>query len=422
MRLLLFVLLFLGQSFLDYHGLDACTVFSASNDSIAFGATNKDWHNTDTRIKVITASDGKYGRIYFGYQIPQGFQNVGGMNEHGLWYDGASLPERFDVINTYGKPTIQGELCEKALEECSSVDEVIEMYSTYFTPYWNGHSMWSDANGNSVVIEYGEDDVVFVQKQDYFQVMTNHYLSVNTDPLWNNCYRFNVATYLFENSEEISTELFTQILNETHHMGVDPTLFSNIYDLKNRNIYIYNFHNYDEAVIVNLDEELAKGDNYYILPDLFHQVRLSSPQDGDVLEINSAIFKWYGNADSYYLQYSQDADFTDFEQVFVGELLSAKNVSNLLNPLGIGFVFIGSIFAAKRKNGLLIIIILAMIFISCSFDLVTSPYPESEIEHSVTIGNLESETVYFWKVVAIGENEINSESVVWWFQIDVFDD
>ena len=56
-----------------------------------------------------------------------------------------------------------------------------------------------------------------------------------------------------------------------------------------------------------------------------------------------------------------------------------------------------------------------MISISCSFDLVTSLYPESEIEHSVTIDNLESETVYFWKVVAIGENEINSESEVWEF-------
>ncbi len=413
-KLLLFSILRL--IFLNFLSLDACTVFSASNDSIAFGATDKDWHNINTRILVIPASEEKNGRIYFGYQIPQGFQNVGGMNEHGLWYDGASLPERFDVTNHYNKQTIQGELCEKALEECATIEEVIEMYSTYFTPHWGGHSMWSDANGNSVIIEYGEDDVVFVTKQDFYQVMTNHYISDSTSTRWYNCYRYKVAEFMFESCDEISTDLFSQILDKTHQVGMEPTLFSNIYDLKNREIYIYNFHNYDEVVKLNLDEELAKGDNYYNLPNLFHQIKLESPEDGTVSEFNSMLFKWYGNADSYYLQYSQDEDFADFEEVFIGDLNARNDFSGLINSFGLGFIMISSIFATKRrKNALFIIFILGMIIISCSFDLVTSPYPESEIEHSIAVDNLESETTYYWKVIAIGDEEINSESEVWRF-------
>ena len=118
------------------HTSNACTVFSAASNGNVLAATNKDCENLETRILFLPSADGKYGRVYFGYQVSGGFQNVGGMNDQGLWYDGASLPERSDIKNHYDKPTIKGELCEKALEECASVDEIIAMYETYFSPYW----------------------------------------------------------------------------------------------------------------------------------------------------------------------------------------------------------------------------------------------------------------------------------------------
>ena len=64
----------------------ACSVFTASGIDKIYAATNKDWNNENTRIRFYAPSEGKYGRVYFGYQIPEGFQNVGGMNEHGLWF------------------------------------------------------------------------------------------------------------------------------------------------------------------------------------------------------------------------------------------------------------------------------------------------------------------------------------------------
>ena len=155
----------------------ACSVFNASRIDKVYAATNKDWNNPETRIRFYAPSEGKYGRVYFGYQIPEGFQNVGGMNDQGLWYDGASLPARSDIYNHFDKPTVKGELCEKALEECATVEEVIQMYEHYYTPHWQGHSMWADRFGNSVIIEYGEKDVVCIQKEQEIQVMTNFYLS-----------------------------------------------------------------------------------------------------------------------------------------------------------------------------------------------------------------------------------------------------
>ena len=70
--------------------------------------------------------------------------------------DIASLPNCSDIKNYNNKPVIQGELCEKALEECSAVEEVITLYKYYYTPHWQGHSMWADKNGNSVIFELGK--------------------------------------------------------------------------------------------------------------------------------------------------------------------------------------------------------------------------------------------------------------------------
>jgi hypothetical protein len=85
-----------------FSGLEtqACSVFTASRVDKVFAATNKDWNNTCTRIRIYAPTEDKFGRLYFGYEVSQGFQNVGGMNEHGLWYDGASLPQGPIFITT----------------------------------------------------------------------------------------------------------------------------------------------------------------------------------------------------------------------------------------------------------------------------------------------------------------------------------
>jgi hypothetical protein len=407
------LLLLVILSFVSLSSLDSCTVISAAEGDVILGGTNKDWHNIATRIKVIPTSEGKYGRIYFGYQVSQGFQNVGGINEHGLWYDGASLPERYDVANYYHKPTIQGELCEKALEECAIVQEVIDLYSTYYTPHWDGHSMWGDSLGNSVIIEFGERDVIFVNRQGNHQVMTNFYVSDSTDYRWYNSYRFKVASYLFENASSISQILFKTILDETHQHGVDPTVFSNIYDLKNREIYIYNFHNFSEVVKLNVDEELQKGENYYNLPELFHQVHLDSPINAQAIFSQSIELKWYGNAANYQVYYSDDPDLLTSEHAVLKDKNWNNQLSYLFGSMSIGFMFVGSICFRKKRNRILLLVILLLTsFSACSLDIITSPYHTSEILHSTTVNDLQPNTVYYWKVIAIGDEGINSESEI----------
>ncbi len=380
---------------------------------MVLAAANKDWDNINTRIFFMPSSEGKYGRVYFGYQVSQGFQNSGGMNDQGLWYDGASLPERSDIENHYNKPTIKGELCEKALEECATVEEVIEMYTKYYSPHWQGHSMWADKYGNSVIIEYGERDVVFIQKHSDYQVMTNFYILDSTNARWYNCYRFNTAEYMLKNTDEISIDLFRSTLDAVHAEGMMTTVYSNIYDLKNGEIYVFNFHNYNEFVKLNLEEQFKKGEQYLKLPQLFNEVNLCSPISGETVNSSSVNFEWNGDADNYLLYYSTNPNFTDCEPITIRTNQLTKYADMSFISILLIIFLIGSV-GIRKRNITAVIICLAMVclFFSCDIAALTSPYSPSEIKHSQTVENLQPNTLYYWKVVTTVENGINSESTV----------
>ena len=390
----------------------ACSVFNASGVDKVYAATNKDWNNKNTRIRFYAPSEGKYGRVYFGYQVSEGFQNVGGMNEHGLWYDGASLPSRSDIYNHFNKPTVNGELCEKALEECATVEEVIQLYTHYYTPHWQGHSMWADRLGNSVIIEYGEKDVVFLRKEQGYQVMTNYYLSDSANLRWSNCHRFNAITEILNNGKELSVELMTRALDASHKEGLTPTLFSNVYDLKKGEIYIYHFHYYGEFVRLNLAEELEKGDQYLDLPQLFYGIKLISPSPDLLIDGPEVCFEWSGGASEYEVHYSVDREFNDFNSVRVQNSLPSETQMLSCLPFWITLFIAWSM--GRRKKQFLIMLFGLMLLGSCSScsKIFISPQLPDSVNFSAWAKNLEPGTTYHWKIVALGEDGINSESIV----------
>jgi hypothetical protein len=394
--------------------VSACTVYSAARGEKILAAKNMDWDNLDTRIFFIPPSAGKYGRVYVGVEVPEGFCNTSGMNDQGLWYAGASLPERTDVRNHYNKPRNQGELCERAMEECATVEEVIELYTEYWEPWWDGHSMFADRHGNSVVIEFGDKDVVFIRRRGDYQVMTNFYLADSSNARWYNCYRYQMADYKLKNSDEISIGLFRDIADAVHQEGLNPTILTTVHNLTSSEIYIYNFFNYDEVVRFNLQEELKKGEGYYALPELFSQVSLRAPALGEVVSASSVTFEWNGDAESYQLYCSTDPGFNDTVPLEVVDAPRLALDGLTLCTLPLGLLLIGGIWQRRRKLLALVaaLILLSLVSVCDLIPLITSPYAPSIKEHRVTIENLQPATLYYWKVVALGPDGINSESMV----------
>ena len=64
-------------------------------------------------------------------------------------------------------------------------------------------------------------------------------------------------------------ELIRNILEKTRQEGNSLTIYSNIYDLKQGMVHVYDLRNFEEVVVMNLAEELKKGQRRLELPSLF---------------------------------------------------------------------------------------------------------------------------------------------------------
>lgn len=258
----------------------ACTIFTVSSgDTVLFGNNEDHWGNN--HIQFVPSSNEGFGYMVVGYytEIPQGvrLQPEGGMNNQGLAVDANSIPSR--PLNPHPErppAPIPIHWFITILRGCATVPDAIALFQNYdfglSSMSWQLHI--ADAHGDAVVISPGSDgELAFTRKgeDNGYLVSTN----VNRAQPEYECKRYEIAETMLENIDhdtELTVEYARSILESVHFEGGwDSTLYSTIYDLRECIIYLYYFHQYEEVIVLNLDEELAKG--YYWVPikELFSQ-------------------------------------------------------------------------------------------------------------------------------------------------------
>ena len=241
----------------------ACTIFSADDGTMTLAGTNGDYTDTNTYIVFYPAENEKHGRMYAGWKQ---FWWQTGMNDEGLFYASASVPF-LETRNSTQKPHSSQYLMYKCMEECSTVEDVLDVFDQYNLDFlMTMQLMISDATGTSVIIE---GDPIHI-KQNYYQVATNFRLSQTNPPYL--CWRYNTAVAMFESTATISPEFFASLCNATHNEGY--TQFSIVYTLQQKIIYLYRQYNYNQEKIFNLTEEIQAGYHIYSIQSLFN---LSNP-------------------------------------------------------------------------------------------------------------------------------------------------
>ena len=235
-----------------------CTVFLIARDGRVLAGNNEDWTDPNTKIWFVTKEDdAHHGRVYFGFGnwFPQG-----GMNEEGLFFDGLALNGAQDP-KPEGKPTFEGNLIDEAMKTCADVGEVVALFERWDFGFGNAQLMFGDAGGRSVVIERG----VIHEKRGEFQVSTNFRLSRQT-PEESGCRRYAAATDSLEAARGATIDAARAALEASHQR---ITVYSNVCDLVNLDVYLWLNHDFETVVEFNLLEELAKGDERYSLPEFF---------------------------------------------------------------------------------------------------------------------------------------------------------
>jgi len=244
---------------------EGCTIVMVAKGKIVLAGNNEDWKNPNTKIWFIPASNGEHGRVCVG------FDNMfaqGGMNDQGLFIDANALgPTGWEPIED--RPSFQGDLMDRILAECATVEDAIAFCNKYNIPALaRARFPIADGTGASMVVEYGQEKVQYMRKTGVYQIATNFVITNVKDENYP-CTRYRVADKMLKNADDVSLDLVRAVLSATHQEGQYPTVYSNICDLKNGILYLYNFHNFEEVVRFNLKEELKKGRKVYDIPSFF---------------------------------------------------------------------------------------------------------------------------------------------------------
>lgn len=240
-----------------------CTFFyKATGEHVLFG-NNEDWISTESYIWFCPPEQGGYGRILLGFEIfPGQKEPFGGVNDQGLCFDMALVSNK-EYTGVITGETFKGNIFDKILKECASVDQVLELlkrYNNLQVQYTFLVIMFGDKYGNSVIIDRG----VVGEKSIQFQVVPDD--TKASEP----CAQYQIAQSMLSSSSGISIDLFKRILANTHvEVAWATTAYSTICDLKNGQLYIYYFHNFAEEVVLDISREVQKGYRTFELGSLF---------------------------------------------------------------------------------------------------------------------------------------------------------
>lgn len=259
MRWLMFTLFGLGLGCVQ---ACACTaVFVSAGDAVLVG-NNEDAAMPLSKVWVVPGEGGKYSRLYLGYAGDTTVQ--GGINERGLWFDSFSV-EAKPVAATLGEGVFEGDMHDKMMAECATVEEVVALLRRYRLPFLSDNMlMVGDRTGASAIIEGN----AVLRRRGSYQIVTNFRQSEHTDGS-EVCGRYRIAEAMLKADPHVTIDGMRKILAAVHQEGSVPTVYSYICDLRNGKLYLYHFHNFENVVVLDVKQELAKGAHSRSLAELF---------------------------------------------------------------------------------------------------------------------------------------------------------
>jgi tetratricopeptide (TPR) repeat protein len=254
-------------AFLFFNADIACTVYKITMNGKTFMGNNEDYWNPHTRIWFEKGKNGNYGSSYVGFNdgYPQG-----GINEKGLAFDGFAVPSR-EIKNNLNKLTYDTTILRKVMQNCQNTDEVYTFLSKYdLSPLYAGMLLFVDQSGKYLVVE---GDTMIKGNDDKY-LLSNFCPSKTKDVNDVNIPMYQSGRKLMAGHVDTSLD-FLKTLSDTLHQSwpgnIGGTLYTTIYDLNERTIHLYFYHDYTKSVTFKLADELNKKEDRVVvnIPKLF---------------------------------------------------------------------------------------------------------------------------------------------------------
>ena len=259
------ILTFLLLLMVDY--ARPCSMFKITLFGKTMVGNNEDAWRRNSRIWFETGKNGHYGAAYVGHNdgLPQG-----GLNEAGLVYDGFTVYRR-TLRPATGKKKIDdvSGFLKSILQQCATVQEVQRFLNRYDRSRFNGSMLlFVDKSGSYLVVE--ADTTMLGHDEKY--VLSNFCPSITPNTKDVKIGRYQKGIAFLQNKEDTSLRFCTAMMDTMHECRAtlgDGTTYTSIYDLKEKLIYLYFYHDYRHCVTFDLQKELAKGDHTVLMSSLF---------------------------------------------------------------------------------------------------------------------------------------------------------
>lgn len=203
------------------------------------------------------------------------------MNEYGLVFDAFTMPHKSGMpARDPGKQDFSYQQLETIMQHCRTVDEVYEILKNQNLHVLNGSPIFNggmllfvDRSGKYLVVEAdhlspGNDDKL---------VLANFSYADTKDPATVKIERYRRGVEFLKNKIDTSIAFCTTLsdtMSVNRAKAGDGTLYTTIYDVNDRKICAYFFHDYEKLITFNLEEELAKGDHAFYFADLFPATKI----------------------------------------------------------------------------------------------------------------------------------------------------
>jgi hypothetical protein len=244
-----------------------CSTVYATDGRQMLAGNNEDSLEPLTKVWFVPATEGTFGLVLFGYG---NYRAQGGMNDQGLFFDLLTVSRELP-IPLEGKQPWPGTnyLIYDAVATCATVACVVDLFERYYdADAWSMQAFFGDAIGESAIIE----PQAILRQRGGYQVATNFYRSTipsSQDPA-SACPRYRIASEMLAGAPALSVEYMRDVMAAVHQDGPRAlTVYTNVYDLVNRAVYLYYFSDYEHVAVLDLEDELAKDAHAYDLPALF---------------------------------------------------------------------------------------------------------------------------------------------------------
>ncbi|WP_430909321.1 carcinine hydrolase/isopenicillin-N N-acyltransferase family protein [Maribacter sp. 2-571] len=259
-----FILLFLPLLFCGGTAF-ACSVFYYIDEATGniYAVNNEDYfYDTDAYIQVQPAKGKKFARLWYGWDdFAQG-----GINEKGLFFDGAVTPGQ-ERPKGYKGP--KGNLGDRILASCGTVAEALAYLERKKIALDNAHMMFGDRLGNAVVVEWVNGKRNIVRIKENRLLMTNFNLS-DTAVDGISCPRYLAIDKELQRLQSLKTPVDLKMLGNAGARGVQVpmktetgrrggTLYSSFINISEmKMILVYQLDN-EKTTQLDLNEIFAKN-------------------------------------------------------------------------------------------------------------------------------------------------------------------